>query len=328
MKNSIFSLPFLVFGLISCHEESYTTLSGKTMGTYYSIQYKSGKSYAMEIDSLLQEFIAAASTYDSLSELSEFNRNGIVYFRTRHLYRLLTIAKRIHKETRGAFEPTLMPLINMHGFGYSKKVSPSPSSIDSLLALVSFDFVVFDSIKMIAVKKGVQVDLSAMGEGFAIDLIADFLESNDVRNYKVEIGGEMKCKGKNSRNEYWLVAIENPAASSLSPGKIVNKIRLHNEAISTSGSYRKFYLDGNGQKHSHIIDPKTGMPVQHNVLSITIIAKKAVTADGIATACMVMGFDSAVDFIKQSNIKGMITFELNGKTQYWHSPGFFHSSPG
>jgi thiamine biosynthesis lipoprotein len=319
MKNPIFALLLLTFW--SCREEGYITLPGKTMGTYYSIQYKSEGNFKKEIDSLLQEFISAASTYDSLSELSEFNRRGIVYFRTRHLYRMLTIAKTIHKKTHGAFEPTLMPLINLHGFGYVKKVSFPVSSIDSLLELVSFDHVMFDSIKMTTLKKGVQIDLSAMGEGFAIDLIAEFLEKNHVRNYKVEIGGEMKCAGKNSRDENWLIGIEHPASDN--QGRILNTVTLQNEAISTSGSYRKFYLDDEGRKHSHIIDPKTGRPVQNNVLSVTVIAKKAVIADAIATACMVMGLDDAVDFIESSEIEGMITYEHEGQIQYWHSKEFF-----
>jgi thiamine biosynthesis lipoprotein len=319
MKNPLLALFLLIFW--SCQEEGYIMLSGKTMGTYYSIQYKSERNFENEIDSLLQGFVSAASTYDSLSELSEFNRKGIVYFRTRHLYRMLATAKIIHKETLGAFEPTLMPLINLHGFGYTKKVSFPPSSIDSLLELVSFNHVVFDSIKMTTLKKGVQVDLSAMGEGFAIDLIAEFLEENHVMNYKVEIGGEMKCKGKNSRDEDWLIGIEHPVPGN--PGRILNTVRLQNEAISTSGSYRKFYLDDKGRKHSHILSPKTGRPVQNNVLSVTIIAKKAVTADALATACMVMGLTDAVRFIESSAIEGMITYEHNGQIRYWHSKDFF-----
>src|SRR5687768_10795522 len=123
MKNHIVVGVLLAYCFMSCREESYTVLSGKTMGTYYSIQYKSGKSFQNEVDSILQSFISAASTYDSLSELSEFNRNGILFFRSKHLYTMLTIAKAIHKETNGAFEPTLMPLINAHGFGFTKRKS-------------------------------------------------------------------------------------------------------------------------------------------------------------------------------------------------------------
>jgi thiamine biosynthesis lipoprotein len=318
MKNLI--LAFFLLTFWSCQEKGYITLSGETMGTYYSIQYKSERNFQNEIESLLREFVSAASTYDSLSELSEFNRKGIVYFRTRHLYRMLVTAKIIHKETLGAFEPTLMPLINLHGFGYMKKVSFPASAIDSLLELVSFNHVVFDSIKMTTLKKGVQVDLSAMGEGFAIDLIAEFLEENHVINYKVEIGGEIKCKGKNSHGENWLIGIEHPVPDN--PRRILNTVRLQNEAISTSGGYRKFYLDDKGRKHSHIVDPKTGKSVQNNVLSVTIIAKKAVTADAFATACMVMGLTDAVRFIESSAIEGMITYEHDGKIQYWYSKDF------
>jgi thiamine biosynthesis lipoprotein len=313
-------LSVLMVMFLSCQKEDYITLSGKTMGTYYSIQYKSAKNYEKKIDSLLEEFISAASTYDSLSELSEFNREGVVHFRTPHLYRMLTIAKTIHKDTHGAFEPTLMPLINLHGFGYVKKVSFPESSIDSLLKLVSFKHITFDSIKMTSLKKGVQIDLSAMGEGFAIDLIAEFLERNNVTDYKVEIGGELKCKGKNPNNESWLIGIEDPASGG--QGKILKTVRLKNEAISTSGSYRKFYIDDKGRKHSHIMDPGTGKPVQNNIVSVTIIASRAVTADATATACMVMGLNAAINFVETSDMKGMITYERNGNIHYWHSSGF------
>lgn len=311
---------------ISCEQERFTTLSGNTMGTYYTIQYKSENNYQNQIDSILQGFIAAASTYDPNSELSQFNQRGSIIFRKGHLYRMLIEARKFHKMTAGAFEPTLMPLINAYGFGYTKKSFVSNSRNDSLLQLVSFHHVYFDSSRMTALKKGIQVDLSAMGEGYAIDLIADFLEQERVSDYKVEIGGEMKCKGKNPKSDLWLIGIENPEPQNQNE-KILKYLTLHNEAISTSGNYKKYYIDNNGKKRSHLIDPKTGEPIDNTLLSVTITDKRATVADAMATACMVMGLDSAIAFIQKSNLKGLITFEKNGKVQSWHSKDFFsHTS--
>jgi FAD:protein FMN transferase len=315
----------LFFLLLSCEEEKYTSLSGKTMGTYYSIQYKSGNHFGREIDSILLDFVTAASTYDSTSEISEFNRNGGLQYRSPHLFSMLTIAKTIHHETKGAFEPTLMPVISAYGFAGTKDNVPSKIKADSLLSVVSFDYVSFDSVKMIALKRGVQLDLSAMGEGFAIELIAGFLEANNIWDYKVEIGGEMKCKGKNPGNERWLIGIEAP---SVPDRQILGFVRLQDEAISTSGSYRKFYTDRQGKKQSHIIDPTTGSPVQNNLLSVTIKSKSAIKADAYATACMVMGYSKAIAFIGQSNVEGLITYEENGKVRSWHSRNFFDSYQG
>jgi FAD:protein FMN transferase len=321
IKNKlIYVLLVLVFSTTSCETDDFITVSGKTMGTYYSIQYKSNKNFQPEIDGVLQSFIAAASTYDSTSEISQFNKTGSLEFRSEHLYRMLKVAKRIHNETSGAFEPTLMPLISAHGFGKDKTVTASTAIIDSLLAFVSFDYITFDSIQMHATKKGVQIDLSAMGEGFAIELIADFLDENKVGDYKIEIGGEMKCNGKNPSGQLWLIGIENP---SMTGTQLMKTVRLDNESVSTSGSYRKFYTDKSGKRQSHIIDPRTGYPVQNNLLSVTIKATNAVNADAFATSCMVMGFADAVQFVDRSNVEAFIVYEEGDKVLSWHTNEFF-----
>jgi FAD:protein FMN transferase len=289
--------------LTSCGHDKYISLSGKTMGTYYLIQYSSAENYQKQVDSLLNGFISAASTYDSTSEISEFNRNGILYYRSQHLYRMLVIAKDIYRETEGAFEPTLKPLIDAHGFGKEKRKILSQNATDSLLANVSFDYIQFDSTKMWASKPGVQLDLSAMGEGYAIEIIAGFLDNQEVKNYKVEIGGEMKCEGTNPAGEYWLIGIADPSNPDQ---KVLKTIRLVNEAISTSGNYRKFYMDSSGRRISHIIDPKTGRSVENDLLSVTIRHSDAIRADAYATACMAMGAEKAKEFLEERGIVGFI----------------------
>jgi len=325
IKNNFFLVVVLFSAVLwSCNDQEYISLTGKTMGTYYSIQYQSDQNYSEEIDSILTNFISAASTYDSTSEISEFNRTGFLNYRTPHLYKMLSIAKRIHRETNGAFEPTLMPIINAYGFGYSKKKNISDSLIESLLTNVSFSLIEFDNINMKAVKKNVQLDLSAMGEGYAIDMISAFLNRQGVTNYKVEIGGEMKCSGNNSKGEAWLIGVENPLKNNTNT-TVLGYVRLADESISTSGTARKFYLDETGKKISHIINPKTGWPIENSLLSVTIRSKNAVDADAFATACMVMGLDSAKTFIERSGLSGLIVYQKNGVTKIWHSTGFFNS---
>lgn len=309
----------IVLFFASCEQNSYVTLNGKTMGTYYSIQYRSINNYQREIDSILQNFISAASTYDSASEISEFNRAGSIVFKTPCLFQMLSAAREIHLLTGGAFEPTLMPVINAHGFGYEKVNIESERSIDSLMSLVSFGYLTFDSVKLTTKKKGVQLDLSAMGEGFAIELISDFLEQQNIHNYKVEIGGEMKCKGKNPKNELWLVAIEDPSLNN----EMRSYVRLQDAAISTSGNYRKFRAGKNGSKKSHIIDPKTGESIENNLLSVTIINENATFADAIATSCMVMGFNSAKTFLTEHRISGFLIYHDEGKLFTWKSSEIF-----
>jgi thiamine biosynthesis lipoprotein len=310
--------------LWSCNDREYISLTGKTMGTYYSIHYQSDQNYSEPIDSILANFISAASTYDSASEISEFNRTGFLNYRTPHLHKMLSIARRIHSETGGAFEPTLMPIINAYGFGYSKKQQVSDSLINSLLTRVSFNLIEFDNTSMKASLENVQLDLSAMGEGYAIDLISDFLHHQGIKNYKVEIGGEMKCSGKNQKNEAWLIGIENPL-NNKGNTRLLGLVRLVDESISTSGTARKFYRDETGKKRSHIIHPKTGRPIENSLLSVTIKSKNAVDADAFATACMVMGYDSALQFIRGKNLEAFITYEENGKLLSWQTPSFFLS---
>jgi thiamine biosynthesis lipoprotein len=312
---------FLVVVLFSCKDQQYTTLKGKTMGTYYDIQYSSDQNYQGEIDSLLKSFIAAASTYDSTSELSSFNQSGFLRYRSPHLFRMLKFAKQFHQQTQGTFEPTLMPLIKAHGFSTSKRQVLEKKQIDSLLSFVSFGYISYDHIEMRAMKPGVQLDLSAMGEGYAIDLVADFLQHKDVVSYKVEIGAEMKCKGRNSKGEIWLIGIENPSNN----GQLLTTTRLENSAISSSGISRKFYTDSSGKRRSHLINPKTGYSVENNLLSVTVKDPLAVRADVFATALMVMGLDSARSFTEKTNLDAFIVYQENGKVLSWHTPDFLNT---
>lgn len=317
--------PAVVFALLlsACVERPSTTLTGKTMGTYYDIRYSSNQRFQPEIDSILNSIVGAASTYDSISEISVFNQKGVLQFKSPHLLKMLNLARQFHKETHGAFEPTLMPFIKAYGFNTGDPHTLSKDQIDSLFSFVSFDFITFNHIRMQTTKPGIQLDLSAMGEGYAIDMISGFLDGKGIKNYKVEIGGEVKCKGSHSNGAVWTIGIENPA--SFGPVTLLTTTMLSDEAISTSGTSRKYYTDEQGKRRSHIIDPKTGYSVENNLLSVTVKNPMAVKADVFATALMVMGLDSAKSFTRKANIAAFIVYQEKDKVLSWSTPDFFNS---
>ena len=183
---------------------------------------------------------------------------------------------------------------------------------------------VIDTAKVKVLKKGVTIDLNAMGEGYALDAISSILDQSGVNNYMVEIGGEMKCKGLNQNGNIWKIGIENPTVSIDERGTSLMKIvKLKNVGISTSGNYRKFYTDSLGNKYSHIIDVMTGYPVQHNIISSSIISTSATKADALATACMSMGMEKAKYFIENDpDMEGFLIYSDDNNLKSWQSSSF------
>lgn len=316
-------------GIFSCQsfqsskQQSYTELKGSTMGTYYSIVYDSNENFQHEIDSILTNYSTAANTYDASSEISEFNKTGKIVYRSPYLFAMLMKASEINKATQGAFDPTLMPLINAWGFGFSSRAQMDSAKVDSLLNLVSLSNIHFDETEAIALKQGVMLDLSALGEGFGIDLIGNFLRKEGIENYKVEIGGEMLCKGVSPSGRAWRIGIENPKYEKSGESKLMTIVELKNEALSTSGNYRKYFVDATGTKQPHIISPITGYPVRHGLLSVSIKAKDCVTADAFATSCMVLGLDKAKKLVESRNdLEAFFIYNQQSRLKTWKSDGF------
>lgn len=293
------------------------------MGTYYSIVYSSEENFQHEIDSILIDYSAAANSYDPSSEISAFNKTGKITYRSPYLFAMLTKAEAINDATTGAFDPTLMPLINAWGFGFSNRSEMDSAKVDSLLNLVSFSNIRFDEREAVALKKGVMLDLSALGEGFGIDLIGGFLSKKGIENYKIEIGGEMLCKGLSPSERSWRIGIENPDYALSGEDRLMTVVALKNEALSTSGSYRKYFVDSTGTRQPHIISPKTGYPVQHGLLSASVKAKDCTTADAFATSCMVLGLEKAKELIEsRDDLEAYFIYDRQGKLETWKSDGF------
>ena len=271
------------------------TLQGTTMGPIpYSVKYlhPDAKSYQAEVDSVLILFNNVLSTYIEESQISRFNNENEVEFDNELFYEVLLKSDEVYTLTDGAFDPTVGPLVNAWGFGPGSEENILDSAfVDSLLLLVGFDRIRFDQQRASKPQDEMYLDFSAIAKGYGVDVVADFLESKGIKNYMVEIGGEVRCKGESSKQKPWLIGIDDPTVDQTSR-RLKATVYLENRALATSGNYRNFYIK-DGRKISHTISPFTGYPVEHSLLSASVFAPDCMTADALATGFMVLGFEKA-----------------------------------
>ena len=298
--------------------------SGETMGTYYNITYlhPEGSNYKDGIDSLLIEWNNSLSTYIPQSEISKFNRSNSFTFVSPYFYPALARSKEIFEATGGAFDPTVMPLVNAWGFGPEENEMPDSTKIEELKMLVDFNKIVFDSHEVKKMTPGMSLDFSAIAKGYGVDVLGEFLSQKGIKNYLIDIGGEILCKGINDRGTLWTTGIEDPD-NNMFDRKLKAIIELSGKGIATSGNYRNFY-EKDGKKYAHTISPFTGYPVEHSLLSATVIADDCMTADAYATAFMVIGVEAAKPIIKDHPELDVyfIFSDNNGKIQTFMTDGF------
>lgn len=328
-KNIIYSLIVLALMLIVYQYRKATQsepqrlieLRGPTMGTTYQIKYIGSRVMQKEVDSLLVAFNQSLSTYIPESEISVFNQQDSFSFQSPYFLQVIQGSKKIYEMTEGAFDPTVLPLVKAWGFGPKKDSVLKDPNLDSLLAYIGFDKISFDEKNIHKKKSGIQLDFNAIAQGQSTDVIAAYLEKNGVSRYMIEIGGEVICKGKNPSDELWSIGIENPYSEEKGGDKIFAIVNLENAALATSGNYRKFYIR-DGKKYPHTINPKTGRPVEHSLLSATVVTASCMDADALATSFMVMGKDKAIEFVKKhADIHIFLIYEENGKLQTYMSDG-------
>lgn len=292
----------------SCKKAELVKFSGKAQGTTYSISYyeKSGINYQTEIDSLLSSFDRTASIYDSMSIIEKINHNIDVEIND-DFRNIFNTSIRISAETDGAFDITVGPLVNAFGFGAKKGESIDSALIDSLRQFVGYKMVSIKGNKLLKQKPGIIIDFNAIAQGYSVDMVSKFLESKGIDRYLVEIGGEVYAKGKKDEGKYWMVGIEKPIDNN-TDRVLKAKAKLENKALATSGNYRKFYIK-NGIRYSHTIDPKTGYPVKHSMLSASVFAGNCNDADAYATSFMVMGLEKAKIFLsKHSELEAYLIY--------------------
>lgn len=312
MVRAIYYLLILVFCL-GCKQDqklntTNTKLSGSVFGTTYSVIYDSEIDYQKQFDSIFNVINTSMSTYQTNSDISKLNRNEANVVDA-HFIKVFEASKDIYKETQGTFDPTIGVVVNAWDFGPEGKIANLDSlKVDSLMQFVGFDKI-FRTDNNITKPHGTFIDFNAIAKGYGVDVIGEFLESKRIENYLVEIGGEIRTRGHNIEKQTpWKVGVEMPHFDGTQ--SIMKAISLHDEAMATSGTYRKFKTDKQGNRYSHIIDTKTGYPSKTNLLSISVIAKDCMTADAYATAFKAMGIEKVKEFLKtHPELKVFLIFE-------------------
>ncbi len=288
------SLFLVCFICWSCGKETtnYNRIGGTAQGTTFSITYlpTSNTSFEAEVDSIFKEIDQSLSLWDSTSLITKFNESATGIAVDSHFLKVFRRSKVIYQTSNGAFDPTVGPLVQAWGFiRKNNKPLPDELTIKKLLLRKGMDAVGETAQGLLYKSKAdVALDFNAIAQGYTVDVMADFLEKKQIQHYLIEIGGEVRTKGLNSQNKPWQVGIEKPSFNSTTDkNEIQVVIGLSGQSLATSGNYRKF-IEKEGKKYAHTIDPKTGKPVEHNVLSVSVVSPKCMDADAWATAFMVM----------------------------------------
>lgn len=327
MKNQLFLLFLLLLALVSCRNtpSKYIYNEGFIYGTIYHIVYESpqGKDFQDEIADKLNEYNLIFSTYEANSVISKVNDNEPVELDPLFVecYRR---SMEISELTNGAFDITAGPMVNAWGFGPEERNRMTDEKIDSLKKITGYKKVRLEDGKIIKQNPHMKLDMSAVAKGFTCDLIADFLAGKGCENYMIEIGGEVVALGKNERGRVWTIGISRPDENaSFAQNDIQAKVELPKDAMATSGNYRNFYVE-DGKKYAHTINPKSGYPVQHSLLSATVIANDCMTADAFATAFMVMGIEKGRELLERiPELKVYFIYaDENGENAVYLSEGF------
>jgi len=323
MKKFVYIIILISIVFNSCNPKKLVKISGLAQGTTYSISYyeKNGKDYKPEIDSILKNFDKSVSIYDSTSLISQVNKSDKPIKVDKYFSDIFNRSCIVSEQTNGAFDITVGPLVNAFGFGSKNKSKITPSLIDSLRKLVNYKNVKIESGYIIKKYPKMLIDFNAIAQGYSVDVVSRFLESRNIEDYVVEIGGEVYAKGKKQNGEYWNIGIEKPNDMNLQR-QLKATLHLENRAVSTSGTNRKFYIE-NGKRYSHEIDPSTGYPVSNSLLSISVVANNCTDADGYATAFMVMGLEKSLTFLKNhKELEAYFIFsDKNGKMKTFETDG-------
>lgn len=291
-----------VFLLVSCENHpqkmSYT---GITQGSYFSITYydEKGRTFEAEIDSIFTEVDNAVSLWNENSIIRKVNRNEDVTV-NQIFTDNFNWARKASEFSDGAFDATIGPLVSTWGFHYKKELDMTPEIVDSIIQLVGYQKINIVDNKVIKDNPDMTLDFNAVAQGYTTDIIGEFLETKGIYNYLVDVGGEIMARGTKPNGALWTIGIEKPAESYDSERSVQIKLTLKDKGIVTSGNYRK-YIEKDGIRYSHSIDPKTGYPVEHDLLSATIIADNASWADCLATICMIVGKEKASKLLENQD---------------------------
>ena len=326
-KKLIWQLPFLLVLIVGTviilqKQPPFRTNEGLVFGTVYKITYQHNDDLHKEIKEVLMDVDNALSPYNQNSIISKINHNQDTTL-NEHFTHVFNLAQKISAETDGAFDISVAPLVNAWGFGFKHSIEIKPETIDSIRQFVSYQKIQINNGKIVKEDDRLMLDCSSIAKGYGVDRVANFLKSKGVKHYMVDIGGEVALKGKNSRMKTWRIGINKPIEDSLSINQELQTIlEISDIGMATSGNYRKFYYK-DGKKYAHTIDPRLGCPIQHNILSATVIASDCTTADAYATAFMVMGLEKSKAFCEEHpELNAYFICSGEGDSHYiYYTPG-------
>ena len=319
-------LLFLIVSAIAEAAQKPRVLKGYAQGSTFQITYygKPKKPIDQAILNLLSQIDSSVSTYQANSIISKINagQHGI---KTDTIFRAcFRKAKAIWSSSNGAFDPTVMPLVNAWGFGQKKTSKPNKGYIDSLMPSIGFNLIALNADTIVKHHPNVSIDFNAFAQGYSVDLVANLLKQAGLKHFVVEIGGEVYANGHKPKKEQWQLGIEQPIDNPNGINPNLQTVYLQNQAISSSGNYRKFFIQ-DGVKYAHHIDPKTGYPALNNLLSVSVVASECITTDASATALLVMGLEASKTYLNQHpELQAMLVYaNASGRLELYKTPGFY-----
>ncbi len=325
---NVFYVGLILLVLMGCTEKKELKIfkmTGTAQGTYYAITYCSDSNENLQpaVDSLLKVFDKSVSEYLPNSIISRLNNNDTTATADKIFETVYKKSMEVSVASNGAFDVTVGPLVNAWGFGFKKKEKVTKAVIDSLLPLVGYQKVQLSKGKLIKTDPRIRIDFDGIAQGYTSDWLALFFESKGIRNYLIDVGGEVLAHGNKPDGQLWSVAIELPAKNAGDERQIKTILLLKDKAITTAGSYRKYYEE-NGIRYSHTIDPSNGYPVKHSLLSVTVVADDCITADAYDTVFMVMGLEKSKSFlVNHPELQAyFISDDQHGGFTIFYTPGF------
>ena len=308
------------------------SLDGTSMGSTWSVRFVETDASVDKVKAELEARLALVdqqmSTWKADSDLSRFNHSaaGTWTVLPPELFKVVDVALKLAEDTGGAYDPTVGPLVDLWGFGAAgtRRQPPDPASIESMRARTGWQRVEIDiSRQRILQRGGTHLDLSSIAPGYALDLIGEYLQSQGIANYLVEVGGELRGRGSRPDGSAWQVAIQRPLDSDSADGSITPErvIGLRDASLGSSGDYRHFFEDG-GRRYAHRIDPRTGYPLDNDVASVTAMSKEGIDADPLATALSVLGADAGIEYAKRRNIAALFILRKGDGFEERMTPAF------
>ena len=327
-KRLLWQVPFLVLLIVGTifiirqqQSTPYQKNAGLIFGTTYSVIYQYDDDLQEEIEAELKKVDSEFSMFNSQSLVAKLNRGEDPEL-TRRFCDVFELAHQVSEDTGGAFDVTVAPLVNAWGFGFKNEQMPTKHQVDSLRQLIGYQHVELKNNKIRMKKSGIMLDFSAIAKGYGVDVVTELLKRHDIKNFMVEIGGEITTRGINPERVPWKIGVNKPCEDALSESHELQTIlNVTDKSMATSGNYRNFYVK-DGKKYAHTIDPKTGYPVQHTLLSATVLTDRCAKADAYATSFMVMGIDGAKEILERHKelMAYLIYTDGKGHLAVWYSP--------